>query len=99
MGREPVYDPVPVLPVLPVVLALPVGVVLPVGRGGGTGSKGLHVSQGSYELPLSHGRGGSQGGFGAGLSAGEHGNAESELKNLSISSDCFNLSQIGVKLP
>lgn len=96
MGREPVYDPVPVLPV---VLVLPVGFVLPVGRGGGTGSKGLHVSQGSQELPLSHGRGGSQDGFGAGLSAGEHGNAESELKNLSISSDCFNLSQIGVKLP
>ena len=96
MGREAVYDPVPVLPV---VLALPVGVVLPVGRGGGTGSKGLHVSQGSHELPLSHGRGGSQGGFGARLSACEHGNAESELKNLSISSDCFNLSQIGVKLP
>lgn len=93
MGREPVYDPVPVLPLLPVVL------VLPVGRGGGTESKGLHVSQGSHELPLSHGRGGSQGGFGSGLSAGEHGNAESELKNLSISSDCFNLSQIGVKLP
>lgn len=84
---------------MPVFPALPVAFVLPVGRGGGTGSKGVHGSQGSHELPLSHGRGGLQGGFGSGLSVGEHGNAESELKNLSISSDCFNLSQIGVKLP
>lgn len=82
------YVPVPVVPLLP---------VLPVGRGGGTGLLG---EQGSQESQGSHGRSPLQGCLdGSGLSAGEHGKADSEPKNFNMSSDCFNLSQIGVKLP
>lgn len=59
--------------------------------GGGAALQDLHGSHRSH---------GSQGFCcGSGLSAGEQGNDESEPKNFSISSDCFNLSQIGVKLP